>query len=250
MTGPDPRNPGDARHVAIIMDGNGRWAQARGMPRILGHQSGVESVRAVTRHAVRLGLDQLTLYAFSTENWRRPAEEIEFLMGLLEHFLVEERDELMENDVQLLAIGRIQGLPTEVRVALAETQALTRGNRGLKLCLALNYGGRLELAEGARQLADDARAGRIDLDALDGERLERALAERLYQPDMPPVDLLIRTAGESRLSNFLLWQMAYGEIWITEVCWPDFREEELEASLASFATRERRFGGLVTKVGS
>ena len=250
MTGPDPRNPGDARHVAIIMDGNGRWAEARGLPRILGHEAGVESVRAVTRHAARLGLEQLTLYAFSTENWRRPAEEVDFLMGLLEHFLVQERAELMDNDVRLIAIGRIQGLPAGVRAALAETRALTRGNRGLTLCLALNYGGRLELAEAARQLADDVRAGAVDLDELEGERLERALADRLYQPDMPAVDLMVRTAGESRLSNFLLWQMAYGEIWITDLCWPEFREEELEAALASFATRERRFGGLVKKVGS
>jgi undecaprenyl diphosphate synthase len=232
------------------MDGNGRWAEARGLPRILGHESGVESVRAVTRHAAALGLEQLTLYAFSTENWRRPAEEVDFLMGLLEHFLVSERGELMDNDVRLLSIGRIQGLPAAVRSALARSEALTRGNRGLRLCLALNYGGRLELAEAARRLAEDARAGRLDLDDLDGGRLEQALADRLYQPDMPPIDLMVRTAGESRLSNFLLWQMAYGEIWITDVCWPDFREEELESALAAFATRERRYGGLIKKVGS
>lgn len=250
MTHPDPRNPGDARHVAIIMDGNGRWAEARGMPRILGHESGVECVRTVTRHAARLGLEQLTLYAFSTENWRRPAEEVDFLMGLLAHFLVEERAELMDNDVRLTSIGRIHGLPAPVRTALAETEALTRQNRGLRLCLALNYGGRSELADAARRLAEDAQAGRLDLAGLDGTDLEGALAARLYQPDMPPIDLLIRTAGEHRLSNFLLWQMAYGEIWITDLYWPDFREEELESALAVYATRERRFGGLVEKVGS
>jgi len=250
LTEPDATNPGRARHVAIIMDGNGRWAEARGMPRIHGHEAGVESVRAVTRHAARIGLERLTLYAFSTENWRRPAEEVDFLMGLLEHFLVEERSELMENDVRLLAVGRIDGLPRPVQRALAETVALTRDNRGLRLTLALNYGGRGELADAARRLAADALAGRVDPAALEGERLEREVAARLYQPDMPPVDLMIRTAGENRLSNFLLWQMAYAELWITDVCWPDFREDELEAALAAFATRVRRFGGLVGKVGS
>ncbi|MHC5009580.1 MAG: polyprenyl diphosphate synthase [Planctomycetota bacterium] len=239
------KNPGGARHVAVIMDGNGRWAEVRGLARIRGHRAGVESVRAVTRHAARIGLDQLTLYAFSTENWKRPRREVNYLMRLLERYLVEERSELMENAVRLRSIGRIEGLPPAVQFALRETEELTAGNPGMHLCLALNYGSRTEIADAARQLADDAVAGRVDLAALDEHGLEAELGRRLYQPDMPPLDLMIRTAGEQRLSNFLLWQMSYGEFWATDVQWPDFREEDLEAALAAYAMRVRRFGGLV-----
>ena len=239
------KNPGGARHVAIIMDGNGRWAQSRGLARIRGHKHGVESVRAVTRHGAAIGLDQLTLFAFSTENWKRPAHEVATLMRLLRRYLVDERDELMQNRVRLRSVGRIDGLPAEVQKALRETEALTVGNDGMTLCLALNYGARTEMAEAARRLAEDAMAGRIDLAALDGPALEKALAARFYQPDRPPLDLMIRTAGERRLSNFLLWQMSYGEFWTTDVCWPEFREEDLEEALADYATRVRRFGGLV-----
>ncbi len=233
------------RHVAIIMDGNGRWAEARGQARIVGHEAGVESVRAVTRHAAKRGLEQLTLFAFSTENWRRPADEIDFLFGLLEQYLLLEQDELMANDIRLRAVGRIDALPAGVQAALARTEALTRTNGGMTLCLALNYGGRAELADAAGRLAADAVAGRIALDGLHGDDLERALAARIYQPDMPPLDLLIRTAGERRLSNFLLWQAAYAELSLVDACWPEFGEEEFEAAVADFATRVRRFGGLV-----
>ena len=250
MADSNPRNPGNARHVAVIMDGNGRWAEDRGMPRIRGHQAGVEAVRRTTRRAGVLGLDQLTLYAFSTENWKRPKEEVEFLMALLEQFLIEERAELMENDVRLRSIGRIEELPLPVQRALSETEALTADNGGLHLCLALNYGGRTEIADAARRLAQDAAAGTLDLSALDAQAFERALVSRLYQPDMPPLDLMVRTAGEQRLSNFLLWQVAYTELSIVDVYWPDFDEASLEAALASYATRVRRFGGLVKKVGS
>jgi undecaprenyl diphosphate synthase len=241
------KNPGGARHVAIIMDGNGRWAQSRGLVRLRGHRAGVESVRAATRHGAKIGLQQLTLFAFSTENWKRPANEVATLMRLLEQYLVDERDELMENGIRLTSIGRIEGLPAEVRTALRATERLTAANKGMTLCLALNYGARTELADAARRLVEDARAGRIDLARLDDAAVEGALTARCYQPDMPPLDLMIRTAGEVRLSNFLLWQMSYGELVVTDVCWPEFREEDLEAALAEYATRVRRFGGLISR---
>jgi len=231
------------RHVALIMDGNGRWAEARGLPRVKGHRAGVESVRAVTRHAARLGIGQLTLFAFSTENWKRPRAEVSTLMRLLRRYLVEERGELMDNGIRLEGIGRIGGLPARVQDALAETRELTAKNPGMTLCLALNYGGQTEIADAAKALAADVRAGRLALDAVD----EAALASRLYQPRMPQLDLLVRTAGEQRVSNFLLWQLSYAEIVVSDVCWPEFREEELEAALAEYGRRVRRFGGLVPK---
>ena len=241
----DPVSGPVARHVAIIMDGNGRWASARGLPRTAGHERGVESVRTITRHAARIGLEQLTLFAFSTENWKRPETEVSFLMALLAHYLVEERAEMMENDIRVVTIGDIPGLPLHVQRAVRETEQATAGNRGTVLCLALNYGARAELAQAARRLAEDALAGRIDLTTLQNGQTEQALAERLYQPDMPPLDLLIRTAGEQRLSNFLLWQMSYGEFHVTDVCWPAFDGDRLDAALADFAARTRSFGGLV-----
>lgn len=231
------------RHVAIIMDGNGRWAEARGLPRIKGHRLGAESVRAVTRHAARRGLERLTLYAFSTENWKRPAREVTYLWRLLRRYLVEERPEMMENGIRLTAIGRIDGLPGYVREALAETERLTAGNRRMTLCLALNYGGRQELVDAARGVARDVASGRLAPDDVD----ESALAARLYDPGAPPLDLLVRTAGEQRVSNFLLWQLSYAELCTVETAWPEFREDELDAVLAEYGTRERRFGGLVRK---
>src|SRR5262245_38632776 len=175
------------RHVAIIMDGNGRWAEARGLPRIKGHRTGAESVRAVTRHAARLGLEQLTLFAFSTENWRRPRHEVTYLWRLLRRYLVEERSELMDNGIRLTAIGRLDGLPEPVREALDETRRLTAANPKMTLCLALNYGGRTEIVDAARSLATDVATGRLAPDAVD----EAALQSRLYQPGMPPLDLLV-----------------------------------------------------------
>lgn len=231
------------RHVAIIMDGNGRWAEARGLPRIKGHRLGAESVRAVTRHAARRGLERLTLYAFSTENWKRPAREVTYLWRLLRRYLVEERPEMMENGIRLTAIGRIDGLPGYVREALAETERLTAGNRRMTLCLALNYGGRQELVDAARGVARDVASGRLAPDDVD----ESALAARLYDPGAPPLDLLVRTAGEQRVSNFLLWQLSYAELCTVETAWPEFREDELDAVLSEYGTRERRFGGLVRK---
>jgi undecaprenyl diphosphate synthase len=241
------KNPGGAGHVAIIMDGNGRWAEARGLPRVRGHKSGVDSVRAVTRHAARIGLRQLTLYAFSTENWKRPPTETSYLMSLLRRYLVTERSEMMDNGIRLRSIGRIEGLPRGVQRALRTSEEMTARNAGMTLCLALNYGGRTELADAAVRLARDVAGGRVRLDGDDPAQAERLLAERLYQPDMPPLDLLVRTAGEQRLSNFLLWQISYAEIHVSPVCWPDFREEDLEGALSDYATRVRRFGGLVRK---
>ena len=228
------------KHVAIIMDGNGRWAQARGLPRIEGHRRGVASVRRVTEHCVRRGIGQLTLYCLSSENWRRPEPELRFLMHLLEQYMVEERALLMRQDVRLSVIGRREGMPTETLEAIDRTVELCGGNTGMRLCLAINYGSRTEIAAAAAALARDAVAGRIAIDAID----EAALADRLDTAGMPDPDLLVRTAGEMRVSNFLLWQISYAELWVTPVAWPEFAEVDLEEAFVAFAARDRRFGGL------
>jgi undecaprenyl diphosphate synthase len=228
------------RHVAIIMDGNGRWAQARGLPRIMGHRRGIASVRAVVEEGCRLGLDQLTLYCLSVENWKRPPRELQFLMRLLRHFLTIERDELMEQNVRLTMIGRREGLPPDVLRELDRTARLTAGNTGMTLCLAVNYGGRTEIAEAARRLAEDVRAGAVAPDQVD----ESLFASYLGTAGMPDPDLLIRTSGELRISNFLLWQISYSELWVTEILWPDFRSEDLLAACQAYAARQRKFGGL------
>jgi undecaprenyl diphosphate synthase len=228
------------RHVAMIMDGNGRWARRQGLRRVLGHRKGSDTVRAMTTECARLGIGWLTLYAFSSENWKRPKREIDFLMDLLEEFLVSERPEIMENDVRFRAIGRIHELPEKVRRALDETIEMSRGNGGLVLTLALSYGGRAEIADAARRIAEDAAAGRLDPASV----TEDAVAARLYAPEMPPPDLLIRTAGEMRVSNYLLWQIAYSEFYVTEACWPEFTVEDFHEALREYARRERRFGGL------
>mgnify|MGYP001548272505 FL=1 len=228
------------RHVAIIMDGNGRWAQQQGLPRIEGHRQGVTSVRRITEHAARLGIDQLTLYCLSSENWRRPASELAFLMELLGHYMVEERDLLMRQRIRLSMIGSREGLPPETLTDLDETVALCSGNEGMRLCLAINYGSRGEIAAAARRLAREVAAGRLTPDAID----EDVVAEHLETAGMPDPDLLIRTAGEMRLSNFLLWQISYAELWVTPVAWPDFAEFHFDEALADFAGRDRRFGGI------
>ena len=228
------------RHVAIIMDGNGRWAVQRGLPRIEGHRRGVASVRRTTEHCARLGVEQLTLYCLSSENWRRPAHEIDFLMHLLEQYMIEERPLMMRERIQLSMIGHRDGLPASTLEELDRTVALTAGNDGLRLCLAINYGSRAEIVDAARALAKEARDGLIDPLQID----ESALAARLDTAGMPDPDLLIRTAGEMRISNFLLWQISYAELWITDVCWPDFGEPQLDEAIAAFAGRDRRFGGL------
>ncbi len=226
------------RHLAIIMDGNGRWAQARGLPRVAGHEAGAESVREITRACRQAGLEALTLYSFSTENWRRPEDEVKALMGLLGRYLVEERREILENGIRLNAIGQLDRLPIPVRAALKELMHASRHNKGMTLTLALSYGGRAEIVEAARALAKKAAAGRLRPDAID----EDSFAAELGTAGLPDPDLLVRTSGELRLSNFLLWQLAYAEIYVTDVLWPDFRREELEKAFASFRTRERRFG--------
>ncbi|MGQ0613809.1 MAG: polyprenyl diphosphate synthase [Planctomycetaceae bacterium] len=229
------------RHVAIIMDGNGRWAAARGLPRARGHAEGVESVRAVTRACARRKLSQLTLYAFSAENWKRPRREVNLLMRLLRRFLVRERGEIMDNGIRLTAIGRLDQLPDEVRRDLEKSREMSRDNTGMVLNLALSYGGRQEITDAMRSIAARVRAGELDPEAI----TEELVAAHLYQRDMPPLDLLIRTAGEYRVSNFLLWQLSYAEMHVTPLCWPEFRDEELDRAFASYAQRERKFGGLV-----
>jgi undecaprenyl diphosphate synthase len=228
------------RHVAIIMDGNGRWAEQRGLPRIEGHRRGVESVRRVTEESARLGITQLTLYCLSSENWKRPQTELDLLMDLLEQYLVEERTTLIRQQIRLSVIGRREGIPDSVLREMDKTIALSSQHQGLHLCLAINYGGRAEMVDAVRQLARRVRQGSLDPDSID----EHTMNQALYTASMPDPDLLIRTAGELRLSNFLLWQISYAELWVTERCWPEFREADLHAALRSYASRTRRFGGL------
>ena len=231
------------RHVAIIMDGNGRWAQRRGLVRSNGHERGADTIRTVTTECARLGLQQLTLYAFSAENWKRPRTEITFLMGLLKRFLVRERPTMMDNDVRLTAIGRLDDLPTGARRELDHSMELTAGNRGLNLCLALGYGGRDELIDAMRAIAAKVAAGELTPAQID----DALVSAHLYQPGPDP-DLLIRTAGEMRVSNFLLWQISYSEIHVTDRCWPEFGVDELHAAFADFAGRTRKYGGLVDPI--
>jgi undecaprenyl diphosphate synthase len=225
------------RHVAIIMDGNGRWARKRGFPRVAGHKVGLESVRAMVKACQELGIGYLTLYAFSAENWRRPRAEVSFLMALLKTYLRREIAELHKNGVRLNAIGRLEELPTPARRELASAMDKTRDNQGLVLTLAINYGGRHEILDAARRWAQAVKAGK-EKAALTDESFSRYL----YDGSLPDPDLLIRTSGEFRLSNFLLWQSAYSEIFITPVLWPDFRKPQLLAALKDYQARERRFG--------
>jgi len=226
------------RHVAVIMDGNGRWAERRGLSRIEGHRAGLESVRAVVRGARELGVRWLTLYAFSLENWNRPKGEVDELMRLAERYLDEELPEVMANDIQVRAIGRLDRLPPRVRKQIEHAVEKTRDNGKLKLVFALSYGGRAEIVDAARRIARAAEQGRVEPDAVD----EKVFASYLYDPELPDPDLLIRTGGESRVSNFLLWQIAYSEIYVSELMWPDFRAEHLVEALRDFQGRERRFG--------
>lgn len=227
-------------HVAIIMDGNGRWAEERGMVRTKGHEAGVDSVRAITRECARLGVQSLTLYAFSVENWKRPRTEVAQLMRYLQRFLIEERDEIMQNKIRLGSIGRIADLPRFVRRELATSEELSSKNEGMLLRLALSYGGRTEIVDAVRRIAEDVRSGRITPENIN----EATLREMLYDPRTADPDLLIRTAGEMRLSNFLLWQSSYSELYVTDVCWPDFREPQLHAALEAYGRRVRKFGAV------
>jgi undecaprenyl diphosphate synthase len=227
-------------HVAIIMDGNGRWARARHLPRVEGHRNGVESVRAIVRACGEVGVKYLTLYAFSVENWNRPKDEVDTLMKYLARFLKNEIGELNRNNVRLETIGQIYRLPEFVQEQLRKTQAALAKNNGLTLVLALSYGGRQEIVEGVRAIATKVKAGRLDAADIN----EKVIAEHLYTRHFPDPDLLIRTSGEMRLSNFLLWQISYAELVVTPMLWPDFRKAEFFAALEEYARRHRRFGGV------
>ncbi len=226
------------RHVAVIMDGNGRWAKRRGLHRVRGHTTGVESVRVVVRLARRLGIEYLTLYTFSEENWQRPSTEIKAIMSLLLRYLRRELAEMQENQIALRALGDISRLPENVRRELARTEAATREGARMTLLLALSYGSRSEIVQAARSLAADVQAGRLRPEDIDPENF----TGRLFTTGIPDPDLLIRTSGEYRLSNFLLWQTAYTELYFTDTLWPDFREEEFIKALLEYQQRDRRFG--------
>jgi len=226
------------RHVAIIMDGNGRWAEDRGLSRIEGHRQGLESVRAVVRAAHELGVRVLTLYAFSLENWNRPKLEVDELMRLLEHYMAQELDEVDRNGIRVRSIGRRDLLPQSVRAKIAEAEERTRSNREMQLVFAVSYSGRAEIVDAARRLLRDAEQGNVDPEQLD----EKGFAAYFYEPELPDPDLLIRTGGEARVSNFLLWQIAYTELCISDVRWPDFRKKHLVEAFRDYQGRERRYG--------
>jgi len=228
------------RHVAVIMDGNGRWARLRHKRRVEGHRAGIQAVRDTVETSARIGLEVLTLYAFSIENWKRPRSEVATLMGLLKRYLRSELDTLLRSDIRFRVLGRVHELPPEIQDELGKAEERTRGGHGLRFNIALNYGGRAEITDAVRglftQLLQDGR----DPSGID----ERALAAHLYTAELPDPDLLIRTSGELRISNFLLWQIAYAEIWVTDVLWPDFRRRHLLQAIADYQKRERRYGGI------
>ena len=228
------------RHIAIIMDGNGRWAQRRELPRIEGHRRGVASVRRTTEECTRLGMEQLTLYCLSSENWKRPQQEIDFLMHLLEQYMIEERATILRNDIRVRMLGRRDEIPVQVLRELDKTVELSASNQGMWLNLAINYGARTELVDAMRAIAQKVSDGRLQVPAID----ESVVAEHLYTAGLDDPDLLLRTAGEMRVSNFLLWQISYAEIWVTDKCWPDFDEQTLHDAIYDFAGRNRKFGGL------
>ncbi len=228
------------RHIAIIMDGNGRWARQRGLPRFAGHRAGARVVTQVTELCSNLGIGQLTLYSFSTENWSRPAEEVAMLMDLYVEYMRDQRRLMMDNNIRFAQIGRREGLPSQVIEEMDISRDTTRNNTGMTLCLAVNYGSRSEITDAVKQLAQDVQAGKIAPDAI----TEQDISLRLFTAGMPDPDLLIRTAGEMRISNYLLWQISYTEFYVTPAYWPDFTEDELHKAIRDFAGRNRRFGGL------
>ena len=228
------------QHIAMIMDGNGRWAQERSQPRIKGHEKGAETVRLMTEECARLGIGQLTLYCLSSENWKRPELELEFLMHLLSLYLVNERETLNRNNVRLQIIGRRDRIPEEVIVEMDRSIEITAGNTGLTLCLAINYGGRAEIVDAIRSISRRVKDEDLDVEAID----EQMVSEHLYTAGMDDPDLMIRTAGEMRISNYLLWQLSYAELWVTQKHWPEFAIEDLQAAILDYSKRRRRFGGL------
>ena len=234
-------NPGQLpQHIAIIMDGNGRWARSRGLPRVEGHRRGVKSVRIVVEECSRLGIEQLTLYCLSSENWKRPERELNLLMRLLEQYVIEERSEIMRQDIRFSIIGRRDGLKPGVLREVQKTIDCSRDNAGMRLCLALNYGSRSEVVDAIRDISRRVQSGELSPEAID----EETVSSHLYTAGMPDPDLIVRTAGEMRLSNFLLWQISYAELWVTQTYWPDFHKEQLFEALRAYAARDRRFGGL------
>ncbi|HNZ66799.1 MAG: isoprenyl transferase [Planctomycetes bacterium] len=226
------------RHIAIIMDGNGRWAKRQGRERVWGHREGANAVDQITRECVRLGVQQLTLYTFSHENWQRPADEVRYLMTLLRRFLIKQRNVIVDNNIRFITIGEINTLPSQVLRELKITCDASKNNTGMTLCLAISYGGRNELIHMVKNIAKQVVEGKITIDEID----ETLCNQNLYQPDMPELDLLIRTGGEQRISNYLLWQVSYSELWFTKTLWPDFTKEELHQALESFSKRKRRYG--------
>ncbi|MBI1345463.1 isoprenyl transferase [bacterium] len=232
------------RHIAIIMDGNGRWAQSQGLPRIEGHRRGVSSVRQIVEECSRIGIEQLTLYCFSSENWKRPEAEQRLLMQLLVQYLIEERSEILRQNLRFAVIGRRQQLSDEVLAEIDLTQSLTAHQTGMRLCLAINYGSRGEILDAVQRIAQDVATGEIDPAAI----TEETIAQHLDTAGMPDPDLVIRTAGEMRISNFLLWQISYSELWVTNTCWPEFSTLDLHQALRDYASRDRRFGGLKSPV--
>jgi undecaprenyl diphosphate synthase len=227
-------------HIAVIMDGNGRWAERHGYPRVEGHRRGVKSVRLLVEECARLEIRQLTLYCLSSENWKRPRRELDFLMSLLEQYVIEERSEIMRQDLIFSMIGRREGLSPGVLTEVEKTLECSRDNQGMRLCLAVNYGSRAEIVDAVQAIAREVAAGRLSPEAI----AEGHISSRLYTAGMSDPDLLIRTAGEMRVSNFLLWQISYAELWITQRCWPEFRPPDLLEALRDYASRDRRFGGL------
>jgi undecaprenyl diphosphate synthase len=240
----DPRNL--PRHVGIIMDGNGRWAESRGRPRLDGHRAGADSVRDITRAAREIGIEALTLYAFSSQNWARPAAEVGGLMQLLRDYLIDERAEILDNAIRLDAIGDVERLPPIVRAPLDELRAASAANRGMTLTLALSYGGRESIARAVSAAVRDAVAGALRPEDVDVARFQGYLPTA----GLPPLDLLIRTSGEQRISNFMLWELAYAELVFTDVLWPEFRREDLHRCLAQYAARERRYGLTSAQIAS
>ncbi len=227
-------------HIAVIMDGNGRWAQARGMPRVEGHRRGANTVRRISEACRELGVSYLTLYCFSNENWKRPKEELSFLMNLLKTYLIQERPTLLKNDIRLTIIGRREGIPDEVQCEMDRSVELSKNCKSLTLCLAINYGSRQEIVDAIRSICKDVKDGVLSPETID----ESLVADRLYTTGMPDPDLLIRTSGEMRISNYLLWQISYSEIWITDKSWPEFDKDDLVQAITDFNKRDRRFGGI------
>lgn len=228
------------RHIAIIMDGNGRWASRQNLPRIEGHRRGVASVRRTVEECARLGIEQLTLYCLSSENWKRPQPELDFLMHLLEQYMIEERTTIMRQNIAVTTIGRREGIAEGALREMDRTIAISSVNTGTRLCLAINYGGRGEIVDAVRQICREVRDGTRDVDDV----VEQTIADHLFTAGMPDPDLLIRTAGEMRISNFLLWQISYAELWVTPRCWPEFDEDDLHDAIREFSSRDRKFGGL------